>query len=153
MSEEAVRVASIDGAPRGAVHHVLLVLPQHEHDRRALDLAIATARREHAILTVALATRDWTRSWYPAYGGIDLLAAQREAEVHGERLLAAARDEVPTDVSVRTVTLSGSGDPCRRIREYARSARVDLVIIERPRGRAAHRLESGPVPVSYPVAA
>jgi nucleotide-binding universal stress UspA family protein len=151
MSRPAERLPLPDGA-RAAIRHVLLVLPQHERDRRALDLAIATARRERAILTVALAERDWTRSWYPAYGGVDLLAAQREAEVLGERLLAAARDEIPTDVSVRTVCLSGPGDPCRRIRAYALAHGVDLVVSERPRRRAAHRLESGPVPVSYPVA-
>lgn len=138
-------------APPATAHHVLLLLGLCHDDEPAVQLAIRIARRDRAILTMALASREGSRAWYPAYGGMELIAARREAQVLGEQHLAAARDEVPADVCVRTVCLSGPGDPCRRIRAYAAAHGVDLVVSGRPRGRVVtHRLESGPVPVRYP---
>jgi nucleotide-binding universal stress UspA family protein len=100
--------------------------------RRAIDIA----QRERALLTIAAVAVE-PSPWV----GIGLLSVpytreglRREAQRAMEQALAAARDEVPTTVSVTTRLLRGR--PRRALGALAAGGDFDLVVTgPRPAGR------------------
>jgi nucleotide-binding universal stress UspA family protein len=95
----------------------------------ALDEGIAVAVRERALLTIAGVVREpvlWLgMGAAPVPYTPDALRTEAEREM--ERLLAAARDEVPATVSVTTRLLHGT--PARALGELADKGGYDLVVV------------------------
>jgi nucleotide-binding universal stress UspA family protein len=111
----------------------------------ALERAIAVAVTERAPLTIAGVVRPpaWWIGTGPVAVPVTRAGLLREIEVEMERDLAAARDEVPADVSVTTLLLHGH--PGRTLAKLADEGGYDLVITgPRPPGRL-RRLFGGSV--------
>src|SRR6266516_176358 len=118
---------------------ILVVFDAPPQAWAALARGIAIAERERALLTIAAAVPE-PSLWV----GCGLLSIPYTREgLHGdalramERLLAAARDEVPATVSVTTRLLPGC--PRRTLGALARSGDFDLVLSAR-RPRRVHRV-------------
>jgi hypothetical protein len=112
------------------IREPLLLLTAGEAGRRALDLAVAVASSHRSRLTVALVPATWVPWWCGVYGGFELAVARREACVTGERLLAAARDELPADLSVRTCVLDGTDRPEDRVLRALERGGHDLLVVQ-----------------------
>jgi hypothetical protein len=112
------------------IREPLLLLTAGEAGRRALDLAVAVASSHRSRLTVALVPATWVPWWCGVYGGFELAVARREACVTGERLLAAARDELPADLSVRTCVLDGTDRPDDRVLRVLERGGHDLLVVQ-----------------------
>lgn len=94
----------------------------------ALDTAIAIARGQHALLTVAGVVEE-PRAWTtlgPAPVPFTRESLLRDVEREMEQKLAAARDEVPASVSVTTRLLRGR--PAPTLAALADSGDFDLVV-------------------------
>lgn len=114
------------------IREPLLLLTAGEAGRRALDLAVAVSSSHRSRLTVALVPATWVPWWCGVYGGFELAVARREACVNGERLLAAARDELPADLSVRTCTLDGTERPDERVLRALERGGHDVLVMQGP---------------------
>lgn len=114
------------------IREPLLLLTAGEPGRRALDLAVALTRSHRSLLTIVHVPATWVPWWCGVYGGFELAVARREARVTGERLLAAARDELPTDICVRTCILDGPDRPDERVLRALARGRHDLLVVEGP---------------------
>ena len=127
MLEENVAVsAPVTSAP--PIHRVLVAFDGSPGAWAALHQGIAVAAARHALLTIAAVVEDpplwvglppfvvpWTRE-----------SLRRDAERRLERLLAAARDEVPASISVCTALLHGR--TVRALADLADGGRYDLVV-------------------------
>jgi hypothetical protein len=114
------------------IREPLLLLTAGEAGRRALDLAVAVSSSHRSRLTVALVPATWVPWWCGVYGGFELAVARREACVSGERLLAAARDELPADLSVRTCVLDGTERPDERVLRALERGGHDVLVMQGP---------------------
>jgi nucleotide-binding universal stress UspA family protein len=134
---------------------ILVAIDGSAHAERALRHAIDLARSSHARLTLLTSIPSLPAI---AYGGLNAAAAQAiagDAETESERILRAATEEVPDDVSVTTVL---TREPVRTaILDRLRAGRHDLVVMG-SRGRGTVRsavlgsvshdvLHHSPVPV------
>jgi nucleotide-binding universal stress UspA family protein len=127
MLEENVAVsAPVTSAP--PIHRVLVAFDGSPGAWAALHQGIAVAAARHALLTIAAVVEEppiwvglppfvvpWTRE-----------SLRRDAERRLERLLAAARDEVPASISVSTALLHGR--TARALADLADGGRYDLVV-------------------------
>lgn len=118
------------------IREPLLLLTAGEPGRRALDLAVAVSSSHRSRLTVALVPATWVPWWCGVYGGFELAVARREACTSGERLLAAARDELPADLSVRTCVLDGTDRPDERILRALERGGHDVLVMQAPDPRS-----------------
>jgi nucleotide-binding universal stress UspA family protein len=107
----------------------------------ALRYGIAVAARNNAVLTVAAVVNDapWWIGLPPVAMPWTRESLRRDAEQRLARALAAARDEVPADISVSTALLHGS--TAAALADLADGGRYDLVVTG-PR-RAGRRLCRG----------
>jgi hypothetical protein len=112
------------------IREPLLLLTTGEAGRRALELAVAVAGSHRSRLTVALLPATWVPWWCGVYGGFELAVARREACASGERLLAAARDALPADLSVRTCVLDGTDRPDERVLRALERGGHDLLVMQ-----------------------
>ena len=136
-------------------HNILVAVDGSPHSDRALDEAIDIARGSHARLTIITGAAE------PRTASMIALSAGAAAALgpgllhHAERVLRAAVERVPEDVSVTTVLTE---EPIRpAILERIEAGRHDLVVMgSRGRGtvRSAvlgsvshHVLHHSPVPV------
>jgi nucleotide-binding universal stress UspA family protein len=136
-------------------HNILVAVDGSPHADRALDEAIDIARSTHAKLTIITGAAE------PRAASMIALSAGAAATLgpalmqHAERVLRAAVDRVPEDVSVTTVLTE---EPIRpAILKRIEDGRHDLVVMgSRGRGtvRSAvlgsvshHVLHHSPVPV------
>jgi nucleotide-binding universal stress UspA family protein len=105
---------------------------------RAIDLAVS----QSALLTIAAVVPD--PLLYTGFAPLVLPCSpetlRRDAEREMLRLLAAARDEVPANVSVTTCLLHGR--PARRVAALAESGGYDLVLTGPRASSRLHRLLS-----------
>jgi nucleotide-binding universal stress UspA family protein len=97
----------------------------------ALERAIEIARGQHAILDLVavLELPRWSLSAGIGLGGgapVNVEALRKEVELALERQLAAARDEVPATVSVRTRILAGRAS--KVLAALAGNGDYDLVV-------------------------
>ena len=110
----------------------------------ALERAIEIAVAQSALLTIAAVVPE--PHIYAGFGPLALPyspdALRRDAEREMLRLLAAARDEVPANVSLTTQLLVGR--PAKVLAELAASGDYDLVVTgPRPSGRLRRLLGIG----------
>lgn len=129
---------------RRPIHRVLVAIDGSEGACAALEQAIEVAVHERALLTIAGVVREpmlWHGMGPPAVP-YTYESMRREAEREMERLLAAARDEVPATVSVTTQILHGR--PARALSKLADEGRYDLVVVgPRPAGLLRRLLGAG----------
>jgi nucleotide-binding universal stress UspA family protein len=111
-----------------AVHRILVAFDGSAGGWAALERAIEVAVANCARLTIAAVVPELRM-----YCGVGPLVPpfspetlRRDAEREMLRLLAAARDEVPDNVSLTTQLLHGS--PARTIATLAKSGGYDLVV-------------------------
>jgi nucleotide-binding universal stress UspA family protein len=127
------------------IHRVLVAFDGSDGAWAALDRGIDIALSYHAQLTIAGVVASPPAI---AYAGTGLVAMpysrerlQHELDVEMERHLAAARDEIPASISVKTVLLHGRAT--RAIGRLAQEAGYDLVVTGPRRitrlGRLLHR--------------
>jgi nucleotide-binding universal stress UspA family protein len=110
----------------------------------ALERATEIAVGQSALLTIAAVVPE--ARVYGGFGPFALPyspdALRREAEQEMQRLLGAARDEVPADISLTTVLLSGR--PAKALARFAAKGDYDLVVTgPRPSGRLRRLLGAG----------
>nr|WP_282599961.1 universal stress protein [Patulibacter sp. SYSU D01012] len=110
----------------------MLVLTDSPSGRRALDLAVELAARDRGCLTLATVT-DTSPPWWAGAGtGLDA-AAEREASCrHHEGLLAAIRDALPHDLSVRTRCLQACERPGTQVLRALDEGVHDVLVVEAP---------------------
>ena len=94
----------------------------------ALERAVSIAVAQRALLTIAAVVPEVPV--FAAFGALVIPFSpdtlRRDAEREMQRLLAAARDEVPADVSLTTQLLHGR--PRQALARLARSGNYDLVV-------------------------
>jgi nucleotide-binding universal stress UspA family protein len=110
----------------------------------ALERAIEISVAQSALLTIAAVVHE--PRLYAGFGPFALPyspdALRRDAEREMLRLLGAARDEVPANVSLTTVLLRGR--PARALAGLAAGGDYDLVVTgPRPSGRLRRLLGAG----------
>jgi nucleotide-binding universal stress UspA family protein len=110
----------------------------------ALDRAIEIAVAQSALLTIAAVVPE--PRLYAGFGPLALPYSpdtlRRDAEREMLRLLGEARDEVPANISLTTVLLSGR--PAKVLARLAASGDYDLVVTgPRPSGRLRRLLGLG----------
>jgi nucleotide-binding universal stress UspA family protein len=126
------------------VHRILVAFDGSPGAWAALERAIEIAVAQSARLTIAAVVPE--PRLYTGFGPLVLPYSpetlRREAEREMLRLLAAARDDVPANVSLTTQLLHGR--PGRVLAQLARSGDYDLVVTgPRPTGRLRRLLHSG----------
>jgi nucleotide-binding universal stress UspA family protein len=113
------------------IRRILVAFDGCEHDWSALDRAIDLAVEHSALLTIAVVVPD--PRIYTSFGMMVLPCSpetlRRDAEREMLRLLAAARDEVPANVSLTTRLVHGR--PRRTIAALADEGGYDVVITGR----------------------
>jgi nucleotide-binding universal stress UspA family protein len=123
-------------AQERAVRRVLVAFDGSPGAWAALDRAIAIASGQRALLTIAAVVQE-PRAWTtlgPAPVPFTRESLLRDLEREMEQKLAAARDEVPAEVSVTTRLLHGR--PAKVLPRLADSGDYDLVVVgPRPPGR------------------
>jgi nucleotide-binding universal stress UspA family protein len=134
-------------------HNILVAVDGSAHADRALDEAIDIARSSHAKLTIITGAAEPRAASMIALSAAAALGPALMQ--HAERVLRAAVDRVPDDVSVTTVLTE---EPIRAaILKRVEDGRHDLVVMG-SRGRGAvrsavlgsvshHVLHHSPVPV------
>ena len=110
----------------------------------ALDRAIEIAVSQCALLTIAAVVAE--PRLYAGFGPLAVPYSpdtlRRDAEREMQRLLAAARDEVPANVSLTTRLLVGR--PARALAELAATGDYDLIVTgPRPSGRLRRLFGAG----------
>ena len=135
--------------------NILVAVDGSPHADRALDEAIDIARASHAKLTIVTGAAEPRTASMVALAGGAAAALGPALMQHAERVVRAAADRVPDDVSVTTIL---TDKPIRQaILERIEEGRHDLVVMgSRGRGtvRSAvlgsvshHVLHHSPVPV------
>jgi nucleotide-binding universal stress UspA family protein len=113
------------------IRRILVALDACPHDWPALQRAIELAVEHSALLTIVAVVPD--PRLYTSFGMIVLPCSpetlRRDAEREMLRLLAAARDEVPANVSVTTRLVHGR--PGRTLAGLADAEDYDVVITAR----------------------
>jgi nucleotide-binding universal stress UspA family protein len=135
MSDFPVEVLeALDRATREKTQRICRILVAFdgcEQDWSALDRAIELAVEHSALLTIAAVVPD--PRLYTSFGMMVLPCSpetlRRDAEREMQRLLAAARDEVPANVSVTTRIVHGR--PRRALAALADEGGYDVVITAR----------------------
>jgi nucleotide-binding universal stress UspA family protein len=135
MLEENVAVSASPVGSARPIHRVLVAFDGSPGAWAALRHGVAVAGARHALLTIAAVVEDppiwvglppfvvpWTRE-----------SLRRDAERRLSRLLAAARDEVPANISVCTTLLHGR--TARALADLADGGRYDLVVTGPRRAR------------------
>jgi nucleotide-binding universal stress UspA family protein len=115
------------------IRRILVALDACHHDSLALQRAIELAVEHSALLTIVAVVPD--PRLYTSFGMMVLPcspeALRRDAEREMLRLLAAARDEVPANVSLTTRLVHGR--PRRTLASLADAEGYDVVItVRRP---------------------
>src|SRR3954468_3504430 len=130
-------------AEERAVRRVLVAFDGSPGAWTALDRAIAIAAGQRALLTIAAVVQE-PRAWTalgPAPVPFTRESLLRDLEREMEQKLAAARDEVPADVSLTTRLLHGR--PAKVLPALADEGGYDLVVVgPRPPGRLRRLLGS-----------
>ncbi len=129
----------INPSPGGHEHprpylRILVAFDGSANSWRALERAIEIAEEHHGLLTVAGVALDppgWIGAG-PYATGITTEQLRTEIERELTRALAAARDEIPATVGVRTVVLHGR-NAARAISKEIREGQYDLLVTG-PRG-------------------
>jgi nucleotide-binding universal stress UspA family protein len=108
----------------------------------ALERAIQIAVAESALLTIAAVVPEphLCTGFGPVVLPVSLESLRRDAEREMLRLLAAARDEVPANVSLTTRLVRGR--PARKLAELAESGGYDLVLTGPRKPRRLRRLRA-----------
>jgi nucleotide-binding universal stress UspA family protein len=127
------------------IHRVLVAFDGSDGAWAALNSAIDVALSYHAQLTIAGVVGSPPPIAYAATGMIAMPytreGMQHELDVEMEQHLAAARDEIPASISVKTVLLHGRAT--RAIGRLAEEGGYDLVVTGPRRitrlGRLLHR--------------
>jgi len=135
--------------------NILVAVDGSAHADRALDEAIDIARTEHARLTIITGAAEPRTASMTAFSAGAAAALGPALMEHAERVLRAAVERVPDDVSVTTILTE---KPIRKaILKRIEEGRHDLVVMG-SRGRGAvrsavlgsvshHVLHHSPVPV------
>jgi nucleotide-binding universal stress UspA family protein len=125
-----------------SVRRILLAFDGTPEAEAALERAIAIALEHSALLTIAGVVPE--PRLYSGIGPLMLpfspATLKREAESEMCRVLAAARDEVPANVSVTTQLLHGHC--ARAIAKLAKCGDYDLVVSPRPSTRLRRLLRA-----------
>jgi nucleotide-binding universal stress UspA family protein len=125
-----------------SVRRILLAFDGTPEAHAALERAIAIALEHSALLTIAAVVPE--PRLYSGIGPLMLpfspATLKREAEREMCRVLAAARDEVPANVSVTTQLLHGHC--ARAIAKLANCGDYDLVVSPRPSTRLRRLLRA-----------
>jgi nucleotide-binding universal stress UspA family protein len=126
---EALDRATLEETHR--IRRILVALDGCAHDWPALERAIDLAVEHCALLTIVAVVPD--PRLYTSFGMMVLPCSpetlRRDAEREMLRLLAAARDEVPANVSLTTRVVHGR--PGRALANLADEGGYDLVITGR----------------------
>src|SRR4051795_4232232 len=118
-------------AEERAVRRVLVAFDGSPGAWTALDRAIAIASGQRALLTIAAVVQE-PRAWTtlgPAPVPFTRESLLRDLEREMEQKLAAARDEVPAEVSLTTRLLHGR--PARFLRALSDEGGFALVVVVR----------------------
>jgi nucleotide-binding universal stress UspA family protein len=111
------------------IHRILLSVDGSANDWPALDRAIELAVEHSALLSIVAVIPD--PKLYTGFGMMVLPcspdALRRDAEREMMRLLAAARDEVPANVSLTTRVLHGR--PGRTLADLVDECGYDVVVV------------------------
>lgn len=129
---DATSVNAVDSPGDAAIElhfrRVLVAIDGSSASRLALAAAVAVARRDGAILTVMTVVRDVAADAARWSGALMVPAdSQDAADADAERLLRAAVNSLPKDISVRTVLRRGKAGP--RIVEEADHGTYDAVFL------------------------
>jgi nucleotide-binding universal stress UspA family protein len=143
LPRTVARPAAPPAEDRRVVRKVLVAFDGSPGAWRALDQAIAIAVGQRALLTIAAVVPE-PRVWAtlgPAPVPFTRESLMRDLEAEMQQKLAAARDEVPAEVSVTTRLLRGR--PAKILPELADEGGYDLVVVgPRPPGRLRRLLGS-----------
>ena len=125
-----------------AVRRVLVALDGSPESATALQRAVAIAVEHSALLTLAAVVPE--PRLYSGIGPLMLpfspATLKRDAEREICRVLAAARDEVPANVSVTTQVLHGAC--ARAVAKLANCGDYDVVVTPRPSLRLRRLLQT-----------
>jgi nucleotide-binding universal stress UspA family protein len=139
LVQDAGQAQIVEPAERQGIRRVLVVLDGSPGQWAALRKGIAVAARERALLTVAGVAED-PPCWFamsPAALPYTRDTLKRDVVREVERQLAAARDEVPAEVSVTTRLVHGRAG--RALAALAKAEGFDLVIAAPRRARRLRR--------------
>lgn len=144
LLEAADRIAPPVPADAPPVRRILVAFDGSPGAWAALDRAIEIAVGQSALLTIAAVVQE--PRLYAGFGPLAVPYSpdtlRRDAEREMLRLLAAARDEVPANVSLTTRLLRGR--PARALAHLATSGDYDLIVTgPRPSGRLRRLFGAG----------